>query len=153
MKSLYESILDDEDVLINDVKKDADNPLVKLYSIYKETSDLSSRLKVVDSIAIPLIEQLKLSKYRMFICKDDIKIVDMSNVKGHWYNQYNVVSPEGLMFVIRFDRDDYVVKRNAKCIIIEVGAQRLKRHVKALEEFAKKYNLEKSPSGTRYILW
>ena len=34
MKTLYESILDDEDILISDVKKDANNPFLMLYNYY-----------------------------------------------------------------------------------------------------------------------
>ena len=34
MKTLYESILDDEDVLISKTKKDAHNPFELMYLIY-----------------------------------------------------------------------------------------------------------------------
>ena len=34
MKTLYESILDDENILINDVKKDAKDPFIVLSSLY-----------------------------------------------------------------------------------------------------------------------
>ena len=34
MKSLYESILDDEDILVGDLKKDANNPFLALYNYY-----------------------------------------------------------------------------------------------------------------------
>lgn len=34
MKTLYESILDDEDILISDVKKEANNPFLMLYNYY-----------------------------------------------------------------------------------------------------------------------
>ena len=37
--------------------------------------------------------------------------------------------------------------------MIEALAGKMKTHIKAIEEFAKKYNLEKSPTGVRYILW
>lgn len=33
MKPLYESILDDEDVLISDAKKIADNPFIPFYNM------------------------------------------------------------------------------------------------------------------------
>lgn len=36
MKTLYESILDDEDVLVGDLKKDANNPFELMYLIYKQ---------------------------------------------------------------------------------------------------------------------
>ena len=37
--------------------------------------------------------------------------------------------------------------------MIEAGANKLKTHIKAIDEFARRYNLEKSPTGIRYILW
>lgn len=154
MKSLYESILDDEDVLIGKTKESANNPLLQLYSIYKETGDLSSRLKVVDSIVIPLIEQLKLSRYRVFVRKDDIIIVNMSKVtSGRALRNLALVSPECYMFAIKFDRDDYITKRGAKCAMVELDAQKLKTHIKAMDKFAEQFNIEKTPLGTRYILW
>ena len=44
MKTLYKSILDDEDVLMGGVKQDLDNPLIKLYSIYKKTNNLRDNM-------------------------------------------------------------------------------------------------------------
>ena len=64
-----------------------------------------------------------------------------------------VINPRYIMFQIRFAGDDYIEKRGAKCVMIEALASKLKTHIKAIEEFAKKYNLEKSPTGIRYILW
>ena len=128
MKSLYESILDDEDVLIGDTKEFANNPLIKLYGIYSNTRDLTSQIDKVEPIVREVIDANK----------KEFK---------------NVFDPSSLLFVIRFDRDDYIENRNAKCVMIELNARRLKRHVKALEEFVKKYNLEKSPLGNKHILW
>lgn len=146
MKSLYESILDDEDVLIGDVKKDADNPLIKLYSIYSNTQKLNSQLDKVELIVREILDDIKLSKYFTRIRESSISVYK-KELKPTEFD------PSSLLFVIRFQKDDYIANRNAKCVMIEVYAQRLKRHVKALEEFAKKYNLEKSPLGNRHILW
>ena len=145
MKTLYESILDDEDVLMNDVKKDADNPLIKLYSIYSNTRNLASQIDNVEPIVREVIDAIKLSQYFTKIRNDSISVYK----KGF----KNVFDPSNLLFVIRFKQDNYIENCNAKCVMIELNAQKLKRHVKALEEFAKKYNLEKSPSRNRYILW
>ena len=41
MKSLYESILDDEDILVADTKKDANNPLRLFHTLYKQYGDLT----------------------------------------------------------------------------------------------------------------
>lgn len=35
MKALYESILDDEDVLVTGIKKDTNNPLRLFHALYK----------------------------------------------------------------------------------------------------------------------
>ena len=67
--------------------------------------------------------------------------------------RHGVINPKYLMFQIRFAGDDYIEKRGAKCVMIEALAGKIKTHIKAIEEFAKKYNLEKSPTGVRYILW
>ena len=146
MKSLYESILDDEDILINDVKKDADNPLIKLYSIYSNTRNLSSQLDKVEPIVREILDDIKLSQYFERIRESSISVYK-KELKPTEFD------PSSLLFVIRFKKDNYIENRNAKCVMIELGAKRLKRHVKALEEFAKKYNLEKSPLGNRHILW
>ena len=146
MKSLYESILDDEDVLIGELKDDVNNPLIELYSIYMETNDLTSQIDKVEPIVREVIGDIKLSQYFIRIRKDHISVYK-KDVKRYGFN------PSSLLFIIRFQNDNYIEKRNAKCVMIELGAQKLKRHVKALEEFAKKYNLEKSPLGNRHILW
>lgn len=41
MKTLYESILDDEDALIADTKKDTNNPLRLFHALYKQYGDLT----------------------------------------------------------------------------------------------------------------
>ena len=146
MKTLYESILDDEDILMGGVKRDLDNPLIKLYSIYSNTRDLTSQLDNVEPIVREILDDIKLSKYFTKIREESISVYKKEF-------KLNVFDPSSLLFVIRFQKDDYIANRNAKCVMIEVYAQRLKRHVKALEEFTKKYNLEKSPLGNRYILW
>ena len=40
MKTLYESILDNEDVLIDDVKKSANDPIISLYRIFLKNKTL-----------------------------------------------------------------------------------------------------------------
>lgn len=63
MKSLYESILDDEDVLINRVKDDIDNPFVALYTLYNQYKDLRKApeqniLEVLSQIEFPNFDML-----------------------------------------------------------------------------------------------
>ena len=146
MKTLYESILDDEDILMGDIKRDLDNPLIKLYSIYKKTGNLRDNMREAFPIADNLMNTLKLSKYFTRIRESSISVYK-KELKPTEFD------PSSLLFVIRFKKDNYIENHSAKCVMIELGAKRLKRHVKALEEFAKKYNLEKSPLGNRHILW
>lgn len=155
MKTLYESILDDEDILINDVKKDADNPLIKLYSIYKKKDNLRDNMRDTLPIATDIMNTLKLSKYIIRVNDNRINVYHPKYLKAKdsIITRHGIINPRYIMFQIRFAGDDYIEKRGAKCVMVESRASELKTHVKAIEEFAKKYNLEKSPTGIRYILW
>ena len=155
MKTLYESILDDEDILINDVKKDADNPLIKLYSIYKKTDNLRDNMRDALSIATDIMNALKLSKYIIRVNDNRINVYHPKYLKAKdsIITRHGIINPRYIMFQIRFAGDDYIEKRGAKCVMVEAGASKLKTHIKAIDEFARRYNLEKSPTGIRYILW
>ena len=61
MKSLYESILDDEDILVSDLKKYANNPFIKLkYLLIENLEDQKDRLKEVEElIKKPIIDVVK----------------------------------------------------------------------------------------------
>lgn len=69
MKTLYESILDDEDVLISKTKKDGKCPLFSLYYLYKQyesfekVSDEDIK-EVIASIGLPNIKNLVIKKYK-----------------------------------------------------------------------------------------
>lgn len=153
MKSLYESILDDDDVLINGTKEYLDNPLIELYCIYKETKNFKQDITKVSQIADRIVNELKLSKYNVKVREDGIFIYKQNPKYNSKLEQNGIYNPRYLIFVIRFDRDDYIVRRGAKCVMVDVGAGKLKQFVKAMDEFSKKYNVEKSPLGYRYILW
>lgn len=155
MKTIYESILDDEDILINDVKKDADNPLIKLYSIYKKTNNLRDNMLEVLPIAKDIMNTLKLSKYIIRVYDNRINVYHPKYLKANdsIITRSGIINPIYIMFQIKFAGDDYIEKRGAKCVMIEAGANKLKTHIKAIDEFARRYNLEKSPTGIRYILW
>lgn len=65
MKSLYESILDDEDVLVDRVKDDIDNPFVILYTLYNQYKDLrkvpeQNILEVMSQIEFPNFDMLNM---------------------------------------------------------------------------------------------
>lgn len=155
MKTLYESILDDEDILINDVKKDVDNPLIKLYGIYMKTRNLRDNMRESLPIATDIMGTLKLSKYIIRVNDNRINVYHPKYIRANdsIITRSGIINPKYLMFQIRFAGDDYIEKRGAKCVMIEALAGKMKTHIKAIEEFAKKYNLEKSPTGVRYILW
>ena len=61
MKSLYESILDDEDILIGGLKKDANNPFIQLkYILIENLKDAKDRTKEVEEIIKkPIIDVIK----------------------------------------------------------------------------------------------
>ena len=68
MKTLYESILDDEDVLISKTKKDGKCPLFSLYYLYKQynsfekVSDEDIR-EIIISTGLPRAKYLVIKKY------------------------------------------------------------------------------------------
>ena len=156
MKTLYESILDDEDILIQDTKEIANNPLIKLYSIYKKTDNLRNNIQEALPIATDIMNTLKLSKYIIRVNDDRINVYHPKYLRANNDSiiaRSGIISPKYIMFQIRFAGDAYIEKHGAKCVMIEITSSKLKTHIKAIEEFARKFNLEKSPSGNRYILW
>lgn len=153
MKTLYESILDDEDVLVNKTKDSLNGSLIELYRIYQETGDLTKNESNVSKLVSDIIDEIKLSKYTTQIRENSICVYDNKNQKEGILKSHGIINPKYLLFIIRFDSDDYINKRGAKLVMIELGSQRLKRHMKAMEEFAKKNNMELSPFKNRWILW
>lgn len=69
MKSLYESILDDEDVLIADMKKNINNPLRLFHALYKQYGDLTKApqqdiIDVLSKLDFPDFKDLIMSVYK-----------------------------------------------------------------------------------------
>ena len=152
MKTLYESILDDEDMLVDKTKDSLNGPLIELYRIYQETGDLKKNESNVSELVSGIIDEIKLSKYATKIREDSICVYDDKHRKEGILNG-GIINPKYLLFIIRFNSDDYINKRGAKLVMIELGSKRLKRHMKAMEEFARKNNMELSPFKNRWILW
>lgn len=78
MKTLYESILDDEDVLISKTKKDGKCPLFSLYYLYKQYNSFEKISdedikEVIVAIGLPNIKNLVIKKY-----KHNISLYDQS---------------------------------------------------------------------------
>ena len=69
MKSLYESILDDEDVLIANTKKFINNPLRLFHALYKQYGDLTKApqqdiIDVLSKLDFPDFKDLIMSVYK-----------------------------------------------------------------------------------------
>jgi hypothetical protein len=69
MKSLYESILDDEDVLIVNTKKFINNPLRLFHSLYKQYGDLTKApqqdiIDVLSKLDFPDFKDLTMRVYK-----------------------------------------------------------------------------------------
>lgn len=106
MKTLYESILDDEDILVGDLKRDANNPFLILYNYYisngekipfGKQKDVSSILK---SLELPL--KSKLTAFEVFILSPKVlSIRDDSN------ETLFCIAFDGVL--VNWDNDDYKV--------------------------------------------
>ena len=69
MKTLYESILDDDDVLIADAKKDTNNPLRLFHVLYKQYGDLTKApqqdiIDVLSELDFPDFKDLNMSVHQ-----------------------------------------------------------------------------------------
>ena len=145
MKSLYESILDDEDVLINDTKDDINNPFMVLYNYYLSNGekipfgkqkDISNILK---SIELPL--KSKLTAF-------DINIVDKQLFSIH--NDEN----EALCYITLDDEFSYNWTIYDCKLFIEFisdaywGQKKMNYYMKS---WAKKYNLKHASKNIYYL--
>ena len=69
MRTLYESILDDEDELIRKAKKDSNHPLRLFYALYKQYGDLTNApkqdiIEVLSKLDFPDFKDLNMSVYK-----------------------------------------------------------------------------------------
>ena len=64
MKTLYESILDDEEVLIDDVKKSVNDPIISLYRIFLKNKTLKNN-REANNIIQELKEIFKLEESKI----------------------------------------------------------------------------------------
>lgn len=87
MRTLYESILDDEDVLIQDTKEIANNPLVVIYEMFKNNEDQSRIIKLVED---GLLDEFLMDNFYIDRKKDlKCKIMSFGNTKNLQFNYYN----------------------------------------------------------------
>ena len=69
MKSLYESILDDEDILVNNANKSINDPFKIIYNLFINNADVKDIQEIIDSgILNKFIEK------KLFLNLNDLKI-------------------------------------------------------------------------------
>ena len=80
MKTLYESLLDDEDVLINDVKKTANNPFIPfLQYVGKDLTKYKDELaQILDELKLPKLKP-SVKEYEYSIYPDFILVRDVNS--------------------------------------------------------------------------
>jgi hypothetical protein len=149
MKSLYESILDDEDILMNDVKNHSNNPFRVLKYYYDEIDKTRSTdrqwgvkwREVVDKE----LKRIKLPKgvfYNVFI--DHIKFMSRSG---------------NLLFDIKFDDStiESITKNDACCVTIDSTRDRSKSlsddERKIVRDFCKQYDFKLTNPNHAYCMW
>lgn len=145
MKTLYESILDDEEKLVGDIKKDASNPFLMLYNYYisngekipfGKQKDISSILK---SLELPLKEELTAF---------EINIVDNKLFSIH--DDYNNI----LCYITLDDEFSYNgISYDCKLFIEFIpdanwGRKKMNYYMKS---WAKKYNLKHASKNIYYL--
>jgi hypothetical protein len=145
MKTLYESILDDEDILMRDVKKDAKNPFLALYNYYLSNGEKIpfGKQKDISNILKPLELPLK-SKLTSF----EINIIDskLFTIRDDHNNSlcyitlndefsYNGISYDCKLFIEFLDYGNW-------------GQKKMNYYMKL---WAKKYNLEYASKNIYYL--
>jgi hypothetical protein len=149
MKTLYESILDNEDILMNDVKNHSNNPFRVLKYYYDEIDKTRSTdrqwgvkwREVVDKE----LKRIKLPKgvfYNVFI--DHIKFMSRSG---------------NLLFDIKFDDStiESFTKKDACCVMVDSTRDRSKSlsddERKIVRDFCKQYDFKLTNPNHAYCMW
>ena len=150
MKTLYESILDDEDVLIKNIKKHSNNPfrVLKYYfdQLYKTKSTdnqwLSKWYKVTDKE----LKRIKLPKGVFYNATlDYIKFFSKS---GNLFN---------LLFEIHFRDLEYYTKKDTCCVMVDSTRDRSRslsdNERKIVRDFCKQYDFKLIDPNNIYCMW
>ena len=137
MKTLYESILDDEDVLMGGVKKDANNPLLCLYHIYKYTHNFKKDEKNAQKYSNELIKILNLKGCSVHIFESSITI-----------SASKFINP--VLLSIYFSDVSMGMYKNSKtkCLIVKSSSYNNTLSKQDMENFSNKCNLKKVHSDT-----
>lgn len=144
MKTLYESILDDEDVLIDDVKKYINDPIISLYRIFLKNKTLKNN-REANNIIQELKEVFKLEESR-------IELIEFGG-------QYEIHFNNPKKYIKRYDGDipgpgsvllsiSFIPEINAyslqKCNL------KTKKSIAAVDNFIETHNLTIG-NNTRYF--
>jgi hypothetical protein len=150
MKTLYESILDDEDVLVGDLKKDINNPFIMLYSYYLSNGDKFSYYKqkeianILKSLELPLKStltafEINIDSPKSFSIRNDYNDVLCYIV----FDGSLIYNPK----LKTWDKNDYKV-----CINFEMNNWGKKGVNFYKKIWKKKYNLSETLNPNTYIL-
>ena len=147
MKTLKESILDDEDVLIKDIKNHSNNPFRTLKYIY---DDLCSHL-----------DKSWLSKWYNSV-DGVMKQVDLPSGVKYYTMMYSIkfISRRGNgLFEIKFDNESIksYTKKDACCIMVDSTRDRSKSlsddERKIVRDFCKQYDFKLTNPNHAYCMW
>lgn len=147
MKTLYESILDDEKVLMNDVKNHSNNPFRVLKYYWDEIDKTIST------------DRQWLSKWYKVVDKE-LKRIKLP--KGVSYNTtmdyINFLSKSGnLLFKIRFRNLESYTKKDACCVMIDSTRDRSKSlsddERKIVKDFCQQYDFKLTDPNHAYCMW
>jgi hypothetical protein len=133
MKTLYESILDDEDILMGGVKQDLDNPLLCLYYIYKYTHNFNKDKKNAQKYSNKLVKMLNLKKGSAQIFESSITI-----------SPTKFINPRILSIYF----DEMYKNSKIKCMIIKSSVYNNTLSKQDIENFSNKCNLKEVYSDT-----
>lgn len=144
MKTLYESILDDEEVLIDNVKKSANDPIISLYSILLKNKTIKNN-RDADNIILELSKVFKLEKSRIEIreYKEFCEIAFNNPKKYIKHLGGDIAGPGSTLLSITLVPNDnkYVLQ---KCNL------KTKKSIAAIDNFIETHDLIVG-DGTRYF--
>jgi hypothetical protein len=157
MKSLYESILDDEDVLVNNVKKDMNNPFFHIATLIANKIDYrplkKELMKWLNRIEIPFDGYWEVTKEFIIFTLDD------SNSK-----KKSSRNDRKILYIsnAQFPRRVYKVPDTTELIVMVMPSNNIsllralkylniKDYDKKMDELVKKYNLNYHSSEDQIV--
>ena len=144
MKTLYESILDDEEVLIDDIKKSVNDPIISLYFTFLKNKTLKNN-KEVNNIIQELSEIFKLGESRIEIMECDGRCEILFNNPKKYIKRFggDIPGPGATLLSISLkpEINGYVLQ---KCNL------KTKKSIAAIDNFIETHNLI-NRSNPRYF--